>query len=136
MPLYIPPVDEYLDIMAYHGRQFFVKDAKRDGTYEDGIRLHTGRSCEVSMMRKLNLPEKVGGRYTDALCTCVLRVGFESVLLSCCCWLMAGIMMIGLVIVVVVYHIVLACCLPPLRASFFLLGSSVICLLLRVLCVS
>lgn len=36
-----------------------MKEAKREGTYEDGIRSLTGASCSVSVMRALNLPEKV-----------------------------------------------------------------------------
>eukprot|EP00752_Nemacystus_decipiens_P001612 g1572.t1 len=37
-----------------------VKEAKREGTYEDGIRSLTGASCSVSVMKALDLPEKAG----------------------------------------------------------------------------
>ncbi|CBJ33596.1 conserved unknown protein [Ectocarpus siliculosus] len=47
--------DYFHSVLEYH-----VKEAKRDGTYEDGIRSLTGASCSVSVMRALDLPEETG----------------------------------------------------------------------------
>ncbi|CAN0139393.1 unnamed protein product, partial [Ectocarpus fasciculatus] len=47
--------DYFHSVLEYH-----VKEAKRDGTFEDGIRSLTGASCSVSVMRALDLPEETG----------------------------------------------------------------------------
>ncbi|CAM9717560.1 unnamed protein product [Scytosiphon promiscuus] len=47
--------DYFHAVMEYH-----VKEAKRNGTYEDGIVSLTGASCRVEVMRTLDLPEKTG----------------------------------------------------------------------------
>eukprot|EP00904_Undaria_pinnatifida_P010905 jgi/Undpi1/6945/HiC_scaffold_21.g09419.m1 len=49
--------DYFHNVLEHH-----VKEAKRDGTYEDGIGSLTGASCEVSFMKALELLEKTGLR--------------------------------------------------------------------------